>query len=42
MAQGDNKTGTKGTESLFVMTVYEIGNIPKDRTVSYASMVVGF
>ena len=36
MAQGDRKTGTKGTDSIFVMTHKEIKNIPKDRVVTYA------
>jgi hypothetical protein len=34
-AQGDNKTGEKGTDKLFVMDHDEISNIPKDRTVTY-------
>jgi hypothetical protein len=34
MAQGDNKTGQEGTNSIFVMTHAEIPNIPKDRTVT--------
>ena len=42
MAQGDNKTGEKGTNSIFVMTHEEILNIPKDRVVTYARIVVDF
>ena len=42
MAQGDNKTGEKGTNSIFVMTHEEIKNIPKDRVVIYARIVVDF
>jgi hypothetical protein len=36
MAQGEKKTGQKGTNSIFVMTHTEIPNIPKNRTVTYA------
>ena len=42
MAQGDTKTGEKGTNSTFVMTYEEIKNIPKDRVVTYARIVVDF
>ena len=42
MAQGDNKTGQKGTNSIFVMTHAEISRIPQDRTVTYAQIVVNF
>jgi hypothetical protein len=42
MAQGDNKTGQKGTNSIFVMTHDEIQLIPADRTVTYARAVVNF
>ena len=42
LAQGDKKTNTEGTESLFVMTHKEIRNIPKDRTVTYTRMVVEY
>ncbi len=42
MAQGDKKTGQKGTKSIFVMTHAEIPDIPKDRTVTYAQVVVDF
>ncbi len=42
MAQGCNKTGQKGTNAIFVMTHTEIPNIPKDRTVTYARVVVDF
>ena len=34
--------GQKGTNAIFVMTHAEIPNIPKDRTVTYARVVVGF
>ena len=42
MAQGDDKTGTKGKNSIFVMNHDEIANIPKDRVVTYARVVVDF
>ncbi len=34
MAQGDNKTGKKGTNSMFVMMHKDIPNIPTDRVVT--------
>jgi hypothetical protein len=40
MAQGDDKAGQKGTNSIFVMTHTEIPCIPKNQTVTYACMVV--
>jgi hypothetical protein len=40
MAQGDNKTGQKGTNSIFVMNHIEIALIPGDRVVTYAGIVV--
>ena len=42
MAQGDNKTGQKGTNAIFVMTHAEILLIPADRTITYARVVVDF
>ena len=42
MAQGNNKTGTKGTNSIFVMSHDEIDNIPADWIVTYARIVVDF
>ena len=42
MAQGDNKTGTKGKQCIFVMSHDEIAQIPKDRVVTYARIVVDF
>ena len=42
MAQGDTKTGTKGTNSIFVMSHAEIANIPRDRIVTYCRLVVDF
>ena len=41
-AQGDNKTGEKGTNTLFVMTHEQITNIPKDRTVTHGRIVIDY
>jgi hypothetical protein len=41
-AQGDKKTGTPGTDSYFVLTHDQIKTIPRDRTVTYARVVVDF
>jgi hypothetical protein len=40
MSQGDNKTGQKGTNVMFVMLPSNIPNIPKDRVIMYARVVV--
>ncbi len=40
MSQGDNKTGQPGTNAMFVMLPSNIPNIPKDRVVTYARVVV--
>ncbi len=40
MAQGNNKTGQKGTNSIFVMTHMEITLIPSDHVVTYSGVVV--
>ncbi len=42
MAQGDDKTGQKGTNSIFGMTCDEIKLIPRSQTVTYARVVVNF
>jgi hypothetical protein len=42
MAQGEDKTGQKGTNSIFVMTHDKISRIPKNQTVTYARVVVDF
>ena len=42
MAQGDEKTGAKGKNCILVMNHDEIANIPKDRVVTYARVVVDF
>jgi hypothetical protein len=40
LAQGDLKTNTPGTDSIFILEPHEIPNIPKARTVAYALVVV--
>ena len=42
MVQGDNKTGTRGTGSIFVVSHAKIANIPADRVVTYCRLVVDF
>jgi hypothetical protein len=42
MAQGNKKTGRKGTNSILVMTCSKIPHIPKDRMVTYARIIVDF
>ena len=42
IAQGDSKTGEKGTNCVFIMTHDQIRAIPKDRVVTYARIVVDF
>jgi hypothetical protein len=42
MAQGDNKTGQQGTNSIFVMNHKDILHIPNDHTIAYARVVIGF
>ena len=42
LAQGDDKTGEKGTNSIFVMSHNEIANIPKGRTVTYGRIVINY
>ncbi len=42
MIQGDDKTGTKGTNCIFVMTHDKIAQIPEDRVVTYVRIVVDF
>jgi hypothetical protein len=40
MSQGDNKTGQPGTNAMFVMLSSDVPNIPKDRVITYAKVVV--
>ncbi len=42
MAQGDNKIGQKGTNSVFVMSHEAIQAIPKKQTVTYARVIVDY
>ncbi len=42
MCQGDDKTGTKGTEAIFVMDPRDVPNIPKDQPPTYAKVVVAY
>ena len=40
--QGDTKMGTKGTNYIFAMSHSEIANIPEDRVVTYAQVVIDY
>ena len=42
MAQGDEKTGTKGMDAIFVLNHEQIWRIPRHKTVTYARLVVDF
>jgi hypothetical protein len=42
MCQGDNKTGTKGTDAFFVMEPKYVPNIPIDQPPTYAKVVVSY
>ncbi len=42
LAQGDEVTNTKGTDSIFVMTHEQIQAIPNDRTITYTRIVVDY
>ena len=42
MAQGDKKTGTKGTNSMFVLSHDKICTIPADQTATYGRIVVDY
>jgi hypothetical protein len=42
MCQGDDKTGTVGTDAMFVMTPQDVANMPADRFATYANIVVDF
>jgi hypothetical protein len=39
MSQGDNKTGQKGMNTMFVMLPLDIPNIFKDRVIAYIMVV---
>ena len=40
LTKGDGKTETASTDSIFVMTVSTLKNIPKDSIVTYVQIVV--
>ena len=42
MAQGDDKTNTKGMDAIFVLTHDQIKAIPKHKTITYARLVVDY
>jgi len=42
MCQGNDKTGTVGTDAMFVMTPQDVANMPADRFATYANIVVDF
>ena len=42
ICQGDNKTGTVGTDPMFVMTPQDVANMPADRLATYANIIVDF
>jgi len=42
MCQGDNKTGTVGTDNMFVMTPQDVANMPADWFATYANIVIDF
>jgi hypothetical protein len=42
LAQGDDRTKTAGTDSMFILERHDIPNIPKDRTVTYTRVVVDY
>jgi hypothetical protein len=42
VCQGDNKTGTKGTDAMFVMEPKDVPNIPKDQPPTYAKVVIAY
>jgi len=42
LAQGDEVTGTEGTNSVFVISHDDIKTIPSDRVVTFARIVVNF
>jgi hypothetical protein len=40
MCQGDDKTGTVGTNNMFVMTPQDVANMPSDRLATYANIII--
>jgi hypothetical protein len=42
MCQGKDKTGTKGTDAIFVMDLKDVPNIPKDQPPIYAKVAFAY
>jgi hypothetical protein len=42
MTQGDEKMGTKGTNTMFIMNPEDIPNIPKNQPPTYAKVVIAY
>ena len=42
LAQGDNLTGAAGTNTIFFLNHSDIQNIPSDRTITYARVVIDY
>jgi hypothetical protein len=42
LSQGDTKTRTQGSNTLFVMTHHNINNIPRDQTITYGLIVIDY
>ena len=42
LAQGDDRTGQKGTDTVIILDHQQIKEIPKDRVVTYASIAVDY
>lgn len=42
LTQGDNKTGKKGTNTIFVTTHEEIAKIPRSKVIIYARVVLDY
>jgi hypothetical protein len=42
MCQGDNKTNTKGTDTIFVMDPKDVPSIPKNQPATYAKVLVAY
>jgi hypothetical protein len=42
MCQGNNKTGMVGTDTMFVMLLQDVANMPADRFTTYANIVIDF
>ena len=41
-SQGDRKTGAEGTNTFIILLPEQVPHIPKDRTVTYANIVVDY